>query len=504
VPLTDSRSARRNYKLPATGNNLSDDMPRIADAVTAIDADIGSVMDQLPGKADAGALPSYQLKSEKNVANGYLGLDSSGLIPDVRLPLSAKSGLDYIGPWNASTNTPVMPAASAANKSKFYIVSVAGSTTVDGQSTWNATDWIVSDGVAWKRYPFSVLVSSVAGKTGTVTLIPSDVGLANVRSRNLAINCDFSISQENGDTAGNTSGYFPADGSSFAFSSSGAFFFYRSALVTPYGSKYRLICGVATIDAAVGAGDYLQFVHALEGRDAAALRWGKATAKPLIWRFMFNGPAGTYCAAARNGGLTRSCVKEFIVTAGQANTDTIQSVTFPAETAGTWDEANGVGIYLSIALAAGSTYRTTPNTFQNGNFIGTSSILNGMASASNVFQVADMGFYVDYDNNGIPPTWIPPDPAIELLRCKRYWQTGFARVDGYNFASGVAGANVYFETEMRLAAPAISQVDSGTVFNCSTTPSQAHVRSKGFYTYRAASAAGGFVYAETWVANARL
>lgn len=59
------------------------------------------------------------------------------------------------GGWNASTNTPAITtgSASAANAGQFYIVTTAGSTNVDGGSTWNIGDIIQSSGAKWVRFP---------------------------------------------------------------------------------------------------------------------------------------------------------------------------------------------------------------------------------------------------------------------------------------------------------------------------------------------------------------
>ena len=39
---------------------------------------------------------------------------------------------------------------------------------------------------------------------------------------------------------------------------------------------------------------------------------------------------------------------------------------------------------------------------------------NGMAGAGNVFELFDVGLYLDPDNTGLPPKWQMPDEAEEL------------------------------------------------------------------------------------------
>ena len=87
--------------------------------------------------------------------------------------------IEYLGTWNASTNTPSL-ASGIGSKGGYYVVSVAGSTTLDGAADWQPGDWVIFNGTAWQKIDTTDQVSSVAGKTGNVTLTKSDVGLANV------------------------------------------------------------------------------------------------------------------------------------------------------------------------------------------------------------------------------------------------------------------------------------------------------------------------------------
>lgn len=59
-------------------------------------------------------------------------------------------GVVYQGTWNASTNVPTL-TSGVGIKGYYYLVSVAGSTNLDGISTWNVGDWAVFDGTVWER-----------------------------------------------------------------------------------------------------------------------------------------------------------------------------------------------------------------------------------------------------------------------------------------------------------------------------------------------------------------
>lgn len=82
--------------------------------------------------------------------------------------------LENLGYWNASTNTPILQSGTGQLNS-YYVVSVAGSTNLDGETDWNPGDWVVFNGTAWEKNDNTDEVSSVAGKTGAVTLQASDI-----------------------------------------------------------------------------------------------------------------------------------------------------------------------------------------------------------------------------------------------------------------------------------------------------------------------------------------
>lgn len=61
-------------------------------------------------------------------------------------------GLIYQGTWNAATNTPTLGNGGAGGaKGDYYVVSVAGSTSIDGITDWQVGDWIVNNGTVWEK-----------------------------------------------------------------------------------------------------------------------------------------------------------------------------------------------------------------------------------------------------------------------------------------------------------------------------------------------------------------
>ena len=83
--------------------------------------------------------------------------------------------LTYQSTWDANSNSPFLQS-SVGTKGFYYIVSVAGSTNLNGITSWNVGDWAVFDGSVWEKVDNTDAVTSVNGQTGTVVLTANDVG----------------------------------------------------------------------------------------------------------------------------------------------------------------------------------------------------------------------------------------------------------------------------------------------------------------------------------------
>ena len=108
-------------------------------------------------------------------ANGVATLDAGGTVPLSQIPASIQGGVSYQGTWNATTNTPTL-TSSVGTKGYYYVVSVAGSTNLNGITSWNIGDWAIYNGTAWEKIDNTDAVTSVNGYTGTVVLNYADVG----------------------------------------------------------------------------------------------------------------------------------------------------------------------------------------------------------------------------------------------------------------------------------------------------------------------------------------
>ena len=119
---------------------------------------------------------------DAGVANGVATLDSSGQVPLSQIP--ALGDLNYQGTWNATTNTPTL-TSSVGTKGYYYVVSVAGTTNLNGITDWQIGDWAVYNGTAWQKIDNTDAVTSVNGYTGTVVLTNTDIsGFGTMSTQN--------------------------------------------------------------------------------------------------------------------------------------------------------------------------------------------------------------------------------------------------------------------------------------------------------------------------------
>jgi trimeric autotransporter adhesin len=76
-------------------------------------------------------------------------------------------GVIYSGTWDAATNDPTL-TSGVGTKGEYYVVSVAGSTNLDGITDWKIGDWAIFNGTVWQKVDNSEVayVSNVATGTG--------------------------------------------------------------------------------------------------------------------------------------------------------------------------------------------------------------------------------------------------------------------------------------------------------------------------------------------------
>lgn len=100
------------------------------------------------------------------------------------LPDSILGQLEYQGTWQASTNTPAIPAASSTNLGHYYIASdsvAAGHGYANIPNiAFDTGDWLVSNGTSWDKVDNTDAVASVFGRIGNILAAASDYDASQV------------------------------------------------------------------------------------------------------------------------------------------------------------------------------------------------------------------------------------------------------------------------------------------------------------------------------------
>ena len=138
--------------------NLNTRLTAAEGNITSNDTDISALQS---GKQDI---------SEKGQANGYAPLDGSAKVPIANLPDSVVGQVEYQGTWNASTDTPTLPAASGV-KGHYYVVSTGGTYET---ISYAVGDWVISNGTSWEKVDNTDAVTSVFGRLGNVVANEAD------------------------------------------------------------------------------------------------------------------------------------------------------------------------------------------------------------------------------------------------------------------------------------------------------------------------------------------
>jgi hypothetical protein len=126
------------------------------------------------GSMSGVTISDYIPTTQKAAALGVATLDASTKVPISQIPDAVIGALNYQGTWNAATNTPTL-TSSVGTKGYYYVVSVAGSTNLNGTTDWLVGDWAVYNGTIWQKVDNTDSVTSVNTLTGAVVLTTTNI-----------------------------------------------------------------------------------------------------------------------------------------------------------------------------------------------------------------------------------------------------------------------------------------------------------------------------------------
>jgi hypothetical protein len=258
-----------------------------------------------------------------------------------------------------------------------------------------------------------------------------------------------------------------------------------------FQSSYKV--DVTTVDSSIAVGDYAFISQKIEGYNVRDLIGTTFTVS-----FWVKSPkTGVHCVSFSNSGQNRSYIKEYTIAV--VNTWEYKTVTVTGGliTAGTWNWTNGEGLEVGFSLATGSTYQTTSDAWQTGDFLGTANQVNVMDNTANDFFLTG----VQLEPGPVATPFERRPIGTELAMCQRYYETGTGKMAGYSPASAANANAVYFKATKR-AVPTLGYGVGSAVNVVVYDIRNADV--SGAEWYAETGSLTSFVWTGAWIASAEL
>ena len=225
----------------------------------------------------------------------------------------------------------------------------------------------------------------------------------------------------------------------------------ETGFATRVGAGFTNYLAVTSLAAtSAGSTDYYGLFQQIEGFNTADLAWGTANAKTITLSFLaYSSLTGTFSGSLRNSANNRSY--PFSYSIPTANTWTTISITIAGDTSGTWLTNNSTGIGLVFDIGAGSTYRSTANSWQAGNYYGVTSAVSVLGTNGATFYITG----VQLEKGSTATSFDYRPYGTELALCQRYFHTA-----QYIVYSVSTISNISTPVSMRLA-PTITGGSTG-------------------------------------------
>jgi hypothetical protein len=256
-----------------------------------------------------------------------------------------------------------------------------------------------------------------------------------------------------------TSGGFPVDRFTARYSGVGGAFstvqVFASNLAinapTGYRSSIRWTTTTAASPPSVSSA---QIQQKIEGTTVSDLAWGTASAKPVVISFWVqSSQAGTYCLSLRTSDGSVSYVAEYSISA--ANTWERKTVSLAGPTIGTWPSTTSTCIVLDFDLGSGSSFNTTPGSWQAGNYLRTTNQFDLVNVLNATFYITG----VQLEAGSVATEFEFRPQQVELALCQRYFfrniSAGGYVASGTSTSTTNAAFYVKYPQAMR-ATPTIS------------------------------------------------
>lgn len=418
---------------------------------------IASNLSDLNNKKTARANLGVETKTTFSNADITLTVNDRFVVQTGTMTAPRTATLPAASAFNAGQPLLIVDSSGTVNSVNKIAVTAAGADTIDNFTSVNLTAprgvlELVSDGVSkWKAI--------VRGNPYSSELFSM---------RNLIMNGDFMISQRIGPWTSAATGTFSADRWCYVKSGAMVHDISLTSDVPTVGQGGRvlsqsLLIDCQTVDSSISSTDFCTLEQRIEGYNFLNI-----AQKPIVISFWVKATkTGVYGVFVRNSGNDRSFVSEITVNSSDVWEYKVVNID-ASPSAGTWDYGSGIGLNFGICLSGGSSFQTTPNTWQTGAFLTTSNQVNACDNTANNFKIA----CVQMEEGYVPTRFDGRTYGTELFLCERYFTratTGQGFIHTVNASTGKITSTAKMAVEMRTNPTAtqkgIFNAQNGTGFN---------------------------------------
>ena len=242
-------------------------------------------------------------------------------------------------------------------------------------------------------------------------------------NRNVIINGAMKVAQRGTSETGigASSGYFTVDRfkTQIFGATAGRFTMTQESITDLSGFANCIKLACTTTDTTLAVGEGLVLRQILEGQDLQQFAKGTSDAKEFTVSFYVKGnAAATYVCELYDSDNTRQVSKTFSVTTSWTRV----ILTFPADTTGAFADDNGISLYLSIWLHAGSDF--TSGTLNSTSWAANTNA-NRAVGISSFFDSTNRTFFITglQMEVGSQSTPFEHEPVgVTLSKCRRYFE----------------------------------------------------------------------------------
>ena len=285
-------------------------------------------------------------------------------------------------------------------------------------------------------------------------------GIVREDANPLIINRNMDVWQRGTGTVTTTGGYVGVDRYKISEDTDGSYSTQRHTMSNTEkattGFDYALQANCTGTDSSIGNTQSAEITQKIEAQNCQVLQYGTANAKSITLAFWVkSSKTGTYCIAINKKDSTAyNIAHEYTISAADTwekkvihISPTAGSTSLITSSAGAIANDTGEGLYVVFALAIGSNYHATNNTWTGSSALSTSNQVNWMDSTSNNFYLTGVQLEVgEFSATTMPPFKFETF-AENLHRCQRYLHHLEQNGDGSNirFASGICTSSTATE-----------------------------------------------------------